>query len=54
VERIVSFYGAADYAVMVGNCEKLALFAMSRPGQYRLELKADAYYPACKLSRVSP
>jgi len=36
-------------------CEKMALMAMAKPGQFRLEIGfASAGAAACKLSRVTP
>ncbi len=37
-------------------CQRSALIAMAKPGQYRLEIKASTGYtiPVCKLSRVAP
>ena len=41
--------------VDVAACQRLALLAMTRPGQFRFEVaSANYYYPACKLARVRP
>jgi len=48
-------YFASDASanmVFAQNCQQQALLAMSKPGQYLLELSASNY--SCKLSRVSP
>jgi hypothetical protein len=38
------------------SCERLALLAMAKPGQYLLEVQPAAYgnYTKCKLSRATP
>jgi hypothetical protein len=41
----------------VAACQRLALLAMTRPGQFRFEVAGGTtsyQYPACKLSRVTP
>jgi hypothetical protein len=37
------------------NCQRVALLAMAKPGQYLLEIKQPSYNtPVCKLTRVVP
>ncbi|WP_041448489.1 hypothetical protein [Anaeromyxobacter sp. Fw109-5] len=41
----------------VAACQRLALLAMTRPGQFRFEVAGGTtyyQYPACKLARVTP
>jgi hypothetical protein len=41
----------------VSACQRLALLAMTRPGQFRFEVAGGTtyyQYPACKLARVTP
>jgi outer membrane lipoprotein-sorting protein len=56
----VSFYvGSSSGTVdQVTACERLALLAMTRPGQFRFEIEGSAgggyTVAACKLARVMP
>lgn len=40
--------------VSAQTCERKALLAMTKPGQYLFEVSYPGYYPACKLTRVNP
>jgi hypothetical protein len=56
-EITVSFsetdYAAANVAAQ--TCERKALLAMNKPGQYKFEVSlSSSGYPACKLTRVNP
>jgi hypothetical protein len=45
----------SELMIRLQSCERLALLAMTKPGQYLLEVEASNYYmPGCKLTRVSP
>ncbi|WP_242345096.1 hypothetical protein [Anaeromyxobacter terrae] len=47
---------SAYYRDDVATCQRLALLAMTRPGQFRFELVPGSTYsyPACKLARATP
>lgn len=51
-----SLYLGASSMDQMAACERLALLAMTRPGQFRFEIQGDTAYqsPACKLARVTP
>lgn len=44
------------FIVALEACHRNALVAMSKPGQFRLELRLGQYYepPSCKLIRATP
>ncbi|HSD22506.1 MAG TPA: hypothetical protein VLC54_20820 [Anaeromyxobacter sp.] len=50
-----SFYSGTTSVDQVAACERLALLAMTRPGQFRFEiLQASSSTVVCKLARVTP
>lgn len=54
----VYFYSGSSSTVdQVAACERLALLALTRPGQFRFEIEGNAggtTVAACKLARVTP
>jgi len=53
------FYSSSDGALIsqfVNSCQTQALLAMTKPGQYLLEIQSGtiSLRPFCKLSRVNP
>jgi len=53
--RTVTVNFSTAYAEQVVMCERLALLAMTRPGQFRLEIETNSTsYYACRLARVTP
>ncbi len=54
VERYVTFPTTTSPYDMQASCQRMALLAMERPGQYKLQLALNASYPACRLVRVNP
>jgi hypothetical protein len=52
---MASFYNGSTSVDQVAACERLALLAMTRPGQFRFEIQqASSYSVVCKLARVTP
>lgn len=48
-------YDEAAKAMVIQSCERKALLAMNKPGQYTFEVSWSTYgYPTCKLTRVNP
>lgn len=43
-------------AALIENCDRLALLAMTKPGQYLLKIAPgnSIYYATCRLERVAP
>lgn len=57
VQTVTATFSLGSSTVdQVAACERLALLAMTRPGQFRFEIQAGATYSAgvCKLARVTP
>lgn len=55
--RTVNIYfysGSSAYPDEIANCQRMAILAMTRPGQFRFEIQDDAYATACKLARSTP
>lgn len=56
--RTVSLYLSSSSTTSrddLAACQRLALLAMTKPGQYRFEmLQSSSYLVACKLARVTP
>lgn len=53
--RTVTVYFGTSYPDQVAMCERLALLAMTRPGQFRFEIQqVSSMFHTCKLARVTP
>jgi hypothetical protein len=52
----VGYSGSGDSNGWAAMCQRNALLAMMKPGQYLLEIGVPGYYSAsiCKLTRVNP
>lgn len=51
-----TFYFTSGAPDLLQNCQKLALLAMTKPGQYLLKINPGVSYgyPQCTLARVAP
>lgn len=54
VEASIPFSSTGNPTDALASCQRMALLAMAKVGQYRLQLAYASGYPACRLVRVTP